>query len=121
LASSPPGAAGGASASPAPAHPTRVPVIPGGDAALSTTDGPEKNTLQWAADGINFEIQAVIKDAPHALGPFRTPDHDKGPLEGVRWGLRHAFNWRAGGWGYIQRFHVDETLKDHFLGKATYE
>lgn len=93
----------------------------GGIAALLTTDGPEKNTIQFAPDGINFEIQAVIKNPPHALGPFRTADHDKRPLEGLQWGLCHTFNWNAGGWGYIQRFHVDETLKNYFLEKTTYE
>ena len=93
----------------------------GGIAALLTTDGPEKNTIQYAADGINFEIQAVIKSPPHALGPYRTPDHDTLPLEGIRWGLCHNLNWGRGGWAYIQRFHVDETLKQHFLNKATYE
>ena len=57
----------------------------GGLAALLTTDGPEKNTIQWSPDGINFEIMSVIKGAPEALGVFRTPDYDKGPLEGIRW------------------------------------
>ena len=36
----------------------------GGVAALLTTDGPEKNTIQYAADGINFEIVAVLKRTP---------------------------------------------------------
>ncbi|MEM9528841.1 MAG: family 43 glycosylhydrolase, partial [Bacteroidota bacterium] len=33
----------------------------GGIASLITTDGPEKNTIQWSPDGINFEIKSVIK------------------------------------------------------------
>ena len=94
----------------------------GGIAALLTTDGPEKNTIQYAPDGINFEIEAVIKNAPQALGVFRTPDHDQGPLEGLRWGLCHVWsNGAQGRWAYIQRFHIDETLKKWFLDKATYE
>ncbi|MEM6773125.1 MAG: family 43 glycosylhydrolase, partial [Bacteroidota bacterium] len=40
----------------------------GGVASLITTDGPEKNTIQWAPDGVNFEIRSVIKGAPHAIG-----------------------------------------------------
>ena len=90
----------------------------GGIAALLTTDGPEKNTLQWAPDGINFEIQAVIKGAPHAIGLFRTPDHDQGPLEGLRWGLCHMVDGQS---GYMVRMEVDERLKNYFLRRATYE
>lgn len=77
----------------------------GGIAALLTTDGPEKNTIQYAEDGINFEIMAVLKGAPEALGLFRTEDHDKGPLEGIRWGLCHRYDssWQ---WQYIRRFET---------------
>ena len=39
----------------------------GGIASLITTDGPEKNTIQWAPDGLNFEIMSVIPGAPHAI------------------------------------------------------
>ncbi|GAL11997.1 hypothetical protein JCM19233_2987 [Vibrio astriarenae] len=46
----------------------------GGIASLITTDGPEKNTIQWAEDGINFEIMSHIKGAPEALGIFRDED-----------------------------------------------
>ena len=75
----------------------------GGVAALLTTDGPEKNTIQYAKDGINFEIVAVLKGAPEALGLYRCPDPDKSPLEGLRWGLCHQYK---GGWQYIQRFET---------------
>jgi hypothetical protein len=90
----------------------------GGIAALLTTDGPEKNTIQWAPDGINFDIEAVIKWAPQANGLFRTPDHDKAPLEGLRWGLCHVTGRDT---GFIQRFEVDETLKNRFRDKMAYE
>jgi hypothetical protein len=75
----------------------------GGIAALLTTDGPEKNTIQYAPDGINFEIVAVLKGTPEALGLFRTDNPDKSPLEGIRWGLCHGFR---GGWQYIRRFET---------------
>ena len=91
----------------------------GGIAALLTTDGPEKNTIQYAPDGINFEIEAVVRDPPVALGMYRTPDHDKGPLEGLRWGLCHAFGRDR--WAYIRRYEIDERLKNWFRNKATYE
>ena len=90
----------------------------GGIGAMLTTDGPEKNTIQWAPDGVNFEIQSVIKWAPQDNGLFRTPDHDAGPLEGLRWGLCHITGRDT---GFIQRFHVEETLKHQFRDKKTYE
>lgn len=90
----------------------------GGVAGMLTTDGPERNTLQWAPDGVNFEIKAYIKGAPEANGLFRTPDHDKGPLEGLRWGLCHHVDGQAGS---IKRFEVDESLKAFFLSGQTYE
>ena len=75
----------------------------GGIAALLTTDGPEKNTIQYARDGINFEIVAVLKGAPEALGLFRPEDPDRSPLEGIRWGLCHVLR---GDWQYIRRFET---------------
>jgi hypothetical protein len=75
----------------------------GGIAALLTTDGPEKNTIQYAPDGINFEIVAVLKGTPQALGLHRCEDPDKSPLEGIRWGLCHVYK---GGWQYIRRFET---------------
>jgi hypothetical protein len=64
----------------------------GGIASLITTDGPEKNTIQWSPDGINFEIKASIKDAPHAIGLNRTANIEKEPTEILRWGLTHIYN-----------------------------
>lgn len=79
----------------------------GGIAALLTTDGPEKNTIQYAPDGVNFEIMTVLKGAPEAIGLFRTTVHDENPLAGIRWGLCHKYDssWQ---WQYIRRF---ETYK----------
>ncbi|MEM6314457.1 MAG: glycosyl hydrolase, partial [Planctomycetota bacterium] len=67
---------------------------------------------------INFEIMAAIKNAPEALGLFRTPHHDKHPLEGLRWGLCHHVNYEV---GYIRRFDVDETHKLHYTQQKVYE
>ena len=77
----------------------------GGIAAVLTTDGPEKNTIQYAEDGINFEIMSVIKGAPEAMGIFRTKNTDESPLEGIRWGLCHKYDssWQ---WQYIRRFET---------------
>ena len=74
----------------------------GGIAALITTDGPEKNTVQWAPDGINFEIKGVVKGAPHAIGLNRTADNEKEPTEILRWGLTHQY--KNSDYQYIRRF-----------------
>ncbi|MGQ1910033.1 glycoside hydrolase family 117 protein [Marinifilum sp. RC60d5] len=63
----------------------------GGIASLITTDGPEKNTIQWSPDGINFEIMSSIPGAPHAIGLNRTADNEKEPTEILRWGLTHEY------------------------------
>lgn len=63
----------------------------GGIASLITTDGPEKNTIQWSPDGINFEIQSVIKGAPHAIGLNRSANVEAEPTEILRWGLTHQY------------------------------
>ena len=78
--------------------------------------------MQWAADGINFEIMAVIKGTPEALGLYRTPDHDQGPLKGIDWGLCHRGRNQAGNdWGYIERFEADESPKTLYLERSKYE
>lgn len=73
-----------------------------GVAALITTDGPEKNTLQWAPDGINFDIRSVIKGAPHAIGLNRTLEADKEPFAALSWGLTHEY--RNDDYQYIRGF-----------------
>ena len=87
----------------------------GGIAALLTTDGPEKNTIQYTHDGLNFEIVAVIKNPPRAGGPFRPDNPDESPLAGLRWGLCHVIS----SWGFIQRFRVDERQKNLYLAKKS--
>ena len=73
----------------------------GGIAAMLITDGPERNTIQFAQDGVNFEIKSHIKSGPQAVGLVRSLDADKTPLEAMRWGLCHEYR---GGWQYIRRF-----------------
>ena len=69
---------------------------------MITTDGPEKNTIQWSPDGINFEIKSVIKGAPHAVGLNRSLDTEKAPLSAVEWGLTHQY--KSYDYQYIRRF-----------------
>lgn len=74
----------------------------GGIAMLVTTDGPEKNTIQWAPDGINFEIMSSIHQAPHAIGLDRTLDNEKEPTAIMRRGLTHEY--KTYDWQYIRGF-----------------
>jgi len=75
----------------------------GGMAALLITDGPEKHTIQWAPDGINFEIMARIKRGPAAVGLVRSLDTETDPLAALVWGLCHVYR---GGWQCIRRFEM---------------
>ncbi len=91
----------------------------GGIASLITTDGPEKNTIQWAPDGINFEIMSVIKGAPHAIGLNRSLDTEKEPLAALQWGLTHQY--KDYNYQYIRRFEgkrrTTHTAKGESAGK----
>ena len=81
-----------------------------GIAALITTDGPEKNTIQWAPDGINFEIMSVIPGVnAHAIGLNRTADAEKEPTEVLRWGLTHVYN--SGDYQSIMRFSSERKTR----------
>ncbi len=76
----------------------------GGIAALIITDGPERNTIQWSPDGINFDIKSHIKWGPPAAGVVDELDNEKGPLSTLQWGLSHqyvSYNWQ-----YIRRFQI---------------
>ncbi|MEM9327437.1 MAG: family 43 glycosylhydrolase [Bacteroidota bacterium] len=74
----------------------------GGIASLITTDGPERNTIQWSDDGINFYIQSSIKDPPHAIGLNRSFDLDREPFAVFEWGLTHEY--MNDDYQYIRRF-----------------
>ena len=61
-----------------------------GIAALVSLDGVEKNTVQYAPDGVNFEVKSLIQVPPVAPGPF-VPDAfaGNGDGRGINWGLCH--------------------------------
>ena len=67
-------------------------VFPWGEGlvALATVDGPEKNTVQYAPDGISFRPVANIVVPPYAPGPH-CPDifEDNGEGMGIKWGISH--------------------------------
>lgn len=74
-----------------------------GIAAMLTTDGPERNTMQWSPDGINFEIMSHIKGGPEAVGIVRSLDAEAAPLAGLKWGLCHQYD-KTRQWQSIRRF-----------------
>jgi len=87
----------------------------GGIAALITTDGPEKNTIQWAPDGVNFEIMSVIPGVDaHAIGLNRTADNEKDPTEILRWGLSHVYN----NWDYQSIMSFQSHKKTRHVAKG---
>lgn len=89
----------------------------GGIGSLITTDGPEKNTMQWSPDGINFEIQSVIKGAPHAIGMNRTLNTESdNPFEAFKWGLTHQY--MNDDYQYIRRFHGRRVTSHVAIGES---
>ena len=90
----------------------------GGIAAFLRTDGVEKNTIQFAEDGVNFEIKSVIKGGPEACGPYRQEESMDNPLKGMEWGLCH---YVFADYGYIKRFDIDEWQKKVYTNRTMYE
>lgn len=80
-----------------------------GIALINTLDGPERGTVQWSKDGVNFEMMGRAKALPHAQGLYRGNTDSNDPLAGVSWGLSHVLNWGGPsrwGWMHINRFEV---------------
>lgn len=92
-------------------HETMLWHYQGGIAALLNRDGPEKETIQYARDGINFEIMSRVNNSPQAGGAFRCNETDAYPLQGVQWGLCHV-DERGSLWNYILRFDMDPKFTD---------
>ena len=77
--------------------------------------GPEKYSLQFAEDGLNFMPKAHGLDVPRAAGVYRVgnfTDTNKMPGQGITWGLYHASS-RIGpnSWNYLMRFDCDLSLE----------
>lgn len=85
-----------------------------GVAALVIKDGNEHFTIQYAEDGVNFEIAAITSLMPTAAGPF-VPDAftntDYG--KGITWGISHltnVTNWSENH-AILLRFDCDLSLE----------
>ena len=85
----------------------------GGIAGIVSLDGPEKNTVQYAPDGINFEMVSILQVPPVAPGPF-VPDAfaGNGDGRGITWGLFHVDAYTKEGIKYckLTRFDCDLSL-----------
>ncbi|MDE2954401.1 MAG: family 43 glycosylhydrolase, partial [Gemmatimonadota bacterium] len=92
-------------------HETGLFPFKGGIAALAIRHGNEHNTIQFAPDGINFEIASTVSLMPIAPGPY-VPDAftntDNG--RGITWGLCHFTG--VGKHSILARFDCDLS-QDH--------
>ncbi|MDP6354886.1 MAG: glycosyl hydrolase [Planctomycetota bacterium] len=75
-----------------------------GVAAMVDWAGPEKNTIQYAEDGLNFEVVAALEDIPPAGGAY-IPDKftDTKDGKGFTWGLCYC----KSDWDFLVRFDCD--------------
>lgn len=84
-----------------------------GIAALVGRHGLEHNTIQYAPDGVNFEIAAITALLPVAPGPY-APDAftDSGDGRGISWGLSHfrPFGGTGRKHSILTRFDCDLSL-----------
>lgn len=94
-----------------------------GVAIISSHDGPEKRTMQFAKDGINFEIMSYLEDVPAAIGLVESLDKDRYPTAALEWGLYHEYHVPEGktwlsGTNYIGRFSFSSSYKSaEFINK----
>ncbi len=84
-----------------------------GIAALTIRDGNEHYTIQYASDGINFNIAAITSFLPDAAGPF-IPDAFTNTKygRGITWGISHfttVTDW-ATNHAILTRFDCDLSL-----------
>lgn len=80
-----------------------------GVAAICGHDGPEKDSVQYAPDGLNFEVMSYAVLPPPAPGPFAADAcHDTRDGQGISWGLAHiATEETKGENSWIIRFDCD--------------
>ncbi len=87
-----------------------------GVAALVIKDGNERETIQYAADGINFEVASSISLPPIAAG-FYTEDAftNTNDGRGTTWGISHFTNAGSNDSRHsvIARFDCDLSLDYH--------
>ena len=86
-----------------------------GIAALAIKDGNEHFTIQYAEDGVNFNIAAITSLLPMAAGPY-VPDAFTNTKygRGITWGLAHVTPDGTGSkHSLLLRFDCDLSLDIH--------
>lgn len=83
-----------------------------GIVALLNRDGPEKDTIQYAEDGVEFDIMSHLDNTPLGGGVFQAEDIVWSPLAGLQWGLCHC-NEQMSTWNYLMRFDIDRRSKPY--------
>lgn len=81
-----------------------------GIAIIQHLDGPEKGTIQYAEDGVNFQIKGKATGVAEALGIAVSGANGNHPGTGIYWGLAHKYIWGngiSGGKNYMERFDLD--------------
>jgi len=87
-----------------------------GIAAMVTRDGNEHYTIQYAEDGVNFDIKSIVSLLPVAAGPY-IPDAftDTKDGQGITWGIAHLTNvttWEENH-AVLLRFDCDLSQQIH--------
>ncbi|SFF68180.1 Glycosyl hydrolases family 43 [Salegentibacter agarivorans] len=87
-----------------------------GMAAMVTRDGNEHHTIQYAEDGVNFDIASIVTLLPTAAGSF-IPDAftNTSNGRGITWGLSHftnVTNWSENH-AVLTRFDCDLSQDIH--------
>lgn len=76
-----------------------------GMAAIVDWAGPEKGTIQYSEDGINFEVITALEDIPPAGGAYIADKFlDTKDGQGFDWGLCH---YGRSDWTFLVRFECD--------------
>ncbi|WP_075590183.1 glycoside hydrolase family 117 protein [Labilibacter marinus] len=84
-----------------------------GVATIAIKDGNERETIQYAKDGANFEVAAHLSLTPTAAAPYIPNLFKEGQdNRGFRWGLCHFVNAGTANKGYsiMARFDCDLSL-----------
>jgi len=85
-----------------------------GIAAFTIKDGNEHNTIQFAENGMDFNIASMVEMMPIAAGPF-IPDAFTNTKDGrgITWGISHFTNYNttwATNHAILMRFDCDLSL-----------
>ena len=76
-----------------------------GLAAIVDWAGPEKGTVQYSDNGIDFKVMSTLEDIPPAGGAYIADKFsDSGNGQGFNWGLCHYGRSR---WAFLVRFECD--------------